>query len=537
MDAGRRGPVAAAAVTEFLSSLAIHLSRHPFVLTVVIAAAAGLAGAWSLKTTRALVTALVVVSGTALVAYVAAVVFYAASPQYFDAAEPTMTAVGWLFQAGLPVYHEVDSPERYSHIYGPMVFIAHGAALTLFGATIGVSKAVGCALALGALACTFLALRTVTSLTRAVVLTGCVALLLLGFRNYSFWTRAEPLQVFCVAAALASIGWRRPLLVGIWCGVLAGVLWNLKITGPLYSLPLFVLVVMRGGWGPAAVAAVVAAVTAVVPFVLFANVSLEGYLTWFRLSAQTGLLLATLRQNLEWALFVTIPVVLAYFATTAAARPTREWTLTAAATALAAIGVMVAGSKPGAGPYHLLPLLPVLAYLAADRIRRLELRPVAGFVPLTAAFLLVASATALAQQVHFVTVMTSRRTQDIRGDLERFTASHPGVTEIGYAVNDPVTFQRPLLVFRNNAYFLDQPAIGEHLLAGIETPASTVHALKACRVDYWLIPKGEEPFSGVNMYAAVHFRPLFSRAFRQAFFETHALVGSTDFFDVWRCRR
>jgi hypothetical protein len=58
------------------------------------------------------------------------------------------------------------------------------------------------------------------------------------------------------------------------------------------------------------VAIAAGAITAAAPFAMFSNVSLTEYVTWVRLSARTGLLLSTLRQNLEWTAFLLVPVLL-----------------------------------------------------------------------------------------------------------------------------------------------------------------------------------------------------------------------------------
>jgi hypothetical protein len=527
---------------ELASALAVHLSRHPFALTLGIGILLRLChgrGARPHASAGRLLQAYTVAGIAGLLAYVGVIVFYATGPQYFDAAEPTMAAIGWLFHVGQPVYHELEAGERYSHIYGPMPFIVQGVALNIFGATIATSKWVGGVLAMAAMALTFLVLRRKTSGHRAVVLVGICAVILLGFRNSSFWTRPEPLQVFCVAAALAAAHLRSRNLATVLAGMLIGVLWNLKITGPLYSFPLFVLLLYRTGWRRAVAAAAIVAVAAFLPFVLFSNVSFTTYLAWVRLSAQTGLDLAILRQNIEWTAYLIVPLVLAWHATArdADARADGEWSAVILTLGVATLGVIVAGSKPGAGPYHLLPFVPIVAYLVAARIGSIAVligRP--DVAPVAAAFLIVGVITAVAQQIQFVQVMASRRAIDVADEIVRLAAAYSGVVEMGYALDDPITFQRPVLVFRNNRYVLDQPAVGEHLLAGLEIPPATIAALRECRVNYWLLPKGEPPFGGVNMYPAVRFRPLFPASFRQAFFGSHRLVESTAHFDVWQCR-
>ena len=65
-----------------------------------------------------------------------------------------------------------------------------------------------------------------------------------------------------------------------------------------------------------------ATIVAVLPFAL-PNVSLGAYLAWIELSSRNGLLLAMLRQNIEWAAFLLLPLLVSDTAprkTTARAR-------------------------------------------------------------------------------------------------------------------------------------------------------------------------------------------------------------------------
>jgi len=107
---------------------------------------------------------------------------------------------------------------------------------------------------------------------------------------------------------------------------------------------------------------------------------------------------------------------------------------------------------------------------------------------------------------------------------------------MGYGRDDRPTLVRPIVVFRSGTYLLDAPAVQEHQLSGIEIPPATIAALRACAVDYWLIPQGEEPFTGPNKYPAILLKPLFPESFRQAFFESYERDGRTQYYDVWQCR-
>lgn len=522
-----------------MAAFRIHLAGHPLLLTLAVLLALGIARlAWRRIVTREFNWtfsghALILTSLVALVTYVAVVIFYATDPHYFDAAEPTMTAVGWLFHIGQPIYHSVDSAERYSHIYGPMAFIAQGVALGMFGPSIEVSKWVGGSLALVSAGLTFLAARTQTTVSRAVVITGLFALLMLGFRNYSFWTRAEPLLIFCVSAGLIAVVRGHGSVSAILLGLFAGILWNLKATGLIYSLPLFAMLFLRAGWRTTFMSTLVAIVVAGLPFIALSNVSFEGYVTWFRLSAANGLVWWLFTRNLEWAAYFILPLTLALLLKQPIVREGMPVTL---ATLAAMAIVVVAGSKPGAGPYHFLPFLPIIGYLVASFLgRQAALNPPAPVQLAVASFVAVAAAIALVQQMQFVSTMQGRRAGHEVRDIETFVSQHPGVVEMGYGVNDPWTFERPVLVFRNNAYLLDSPAVGEHQLAGVTIPPATFDALRQCRVNYWLIPKGEEPFTAVNMYPTVFPATVFPEEFRRVFLQWHTKVATTEYFDAWQC--
>jgi hypothetical protein len=199
--------------------------------------------------------------------------------------------------------------------------------------------------------------------------------------------------------------------------------------------------------------------------------------------------------------------------------------------------VAVAASKPGAGPYHLMGFLPIVTQLGvaqAARSRRSDWsRPaIAALAGSVVLFLIVA-----AQQWTLITSVRELRGAETVADLRKFAAEHRGATiEVGYAADERLTFSRPVDVFLTGVYLLDQPAIQEHQLQGIPIPAATVDAIADCRVWFWLIPKGEEPFTARNRYPAMRGARLYSEQFRQTFFGTYRLVGHTSFFDVWECR-
>jgi len=479
---------------------------------------------------------LVIAPSLALAAFVTITLWYASDRRFYDFAEPTMPAVAWMFAIGKPLYPSVDAPERYAHIYGPMAFIPDAFAMQVAGPDLRVVKWVSASAALFSVSFLFVTLRSRTNSRCALCFTGVCALLLLVFRNTAFWPRPDSLELFCVALGLWAV-LNGPRAVGwIVFGASAGVLWNLKFSGPLYSVPLFVLLLERAGARRAVLAATVAIVIFALPFLVFPNVSFADYVAWIRLSARNGIVGSTLRLNVEWAVYLLVPLILATL--TFGRRSGQPASRAVLVIGLATFSVALLASKPGAGPYHLLPFLPTICFLTAIRIPdggALDEAPPMVVWSLFG-FALTASLIAFAQQSSFIATVRQIDAIEPLADVTQFSNEHPHETiEIGYASDERMTFVRPALVFRTGSYLLDQPAIQEHQLAGVGIPESTLTALRSCAVAYWLIPKGGAPFSAINRYPQMAGRALFDDRFRRAFFESYRQVGSTGRFDVWTC--
>jgi hypothetical protein len=496
-----------------------------------------------------------VLSAAAVVAFISIAIWYANDKRYYDFAEPTLPAVAWMFESGKALYPAPGGAEQYAHIYGPMAFIPLAVAMRLFGTDLSVTKWVGAGGGILSLLLLFTILRTRVGTRLAVLFTGYCALLLLVFRNAAFWMRPDSLELLCSAIGLwATL--RRSRISWLALGVSAGVLWNLKFTGPLYSLPLFVLFLERTNRRQFVLATVAAVMVVLLPFVAFRNISLHDYGTWILLAGTKGIIWATLRQNLEWAVYLIAPLVVtlgisvrpAYAKATARSRrsASREGgqqplTVLSPAVAIALIvalsSVALLASKPGTGPYHLLPFFPLIAFFTALQIHHLRVDEASRSVLLLGfSFTAAAVLIAFAQQTSFISTVRQIDAVGPIADVTHFLDQHPGtVVQMGYSSDERMTFVRPLVVFRSGMYLLDQPAVQEHQLAGIEIPPATVDALRSCAVDYWLVPKSGEPFSAINRYPMTHGRPLYGSEFRRAFFESYHRSESTEYFDVWTC--
>lgn len=525
----------------------IHLSSrfrhetvsHPFVLFLTLFAIVRVLGFGSRRswTDGAGDARPILLTFTTLIlgVYLALVCWYLAQEQYADPAEPTIAAVAWLFRIGQPIYHAVDSPERYSHIYGPMAFIIPSWSLAVFGAGIRSSKIPGAVAAVAALAVVFTLVYRVAGRRQALFLTGVLAGLCLMFQNYTFWIRPDSIQFLSAAVALfAVVATTGAVIPGLLLGAATGLLIGLKITGGLYAVPAFALLLARRRCRPILVAVVVACVVAAAPFALDGQVSFSNYMRWIRISAANGIELRALRVNVEWALFLLLPLLSLGRTSPGSEQRALGWGL--AGSMLIAV---CAASKPGAGPYHLIPFLPVVMYVTALALhehaasRREGSTHAAG----VAAFIGSMAIVAFLQTSYFVWTASRTPGTPVVQDITRFAELHPTASiQMGYSdVNEALTFVRPVLVFRQGSYLLDAPAIQEFQMSGVELPSGTIRAIEDCRIDIWLIASGGEPFSIRNRYPVTGLAPLFDPQFRLAFLRTYRRESSTQFFDVWVC--
>lgn len=398
--------------------------------------------------------AAVVTAGFALAAYVAIVLWYVWREQYYDYAEPTIAAVGWLFELGRPIYHDVESAERYAHMYGPLAFIIPGTVLSLAGPSILTSKIAGAGL-LGLVSVHRLA-RSVTGRHNALLLTGLFAAIGLMYRNLSFWVRPDAFLLLFTSLAL----------------------------------------------------------------------------------------LAALRRNMEWAIFLLIPLaptLLVRAPSLPGALPGtgRRWFYGSFLLGLAL--VVIAASKPGAGNYHLLPFWPIVIYAIALHIDTVEasLRTDLLYRAGRFAFAIVIFLIAGTQQVVFVSTMSTMDEAQGEADLERIVTENPGRSiAMGYAHRDErLTWVRPVLVFRTGQYLIDAPAVQEYQMSGLAFPEATVDAMRRCAVDLWLFPREATPFGGPNAYPITGYAPLFPERFKQVFFDHYEHARDTRYFQVWSCRQ
>jgi len=384
---------------------------------------------------------------------------YAFTHFFHDHAEPTAVIHAWKFLRGEALYHGLGSPERYALLYGPTVHAFNALGLALFGASIPAAKLCGWLMALGSLSLLWVCFRKEALPAAAWWALGYLIVAGLCFNNMLFHPRADAHLFFWAAVGLCAALRLPRVPAALVCGLAAGAAMGCKVHGPVYFLPLWVLLGQRHGFRAVAVSWALMLLAAALPFLLFANVSLANYLAWLELASRHGFDPVLLHTNLQWALFLLLPLGLAWVYRARGDRRVMSAELRrhgplAGANLLALLAVILIGAKKAAGPYHLLPLAPVWAYLLArllatsavdsvpERVRRGVAALAAGFflVGLTGA---VGRGVLLAQELLRVEPLALA----LRADLGDLVRRYPHARlEMGYGRHNAsyvLTWMRP----------------------------------------------------------------------------------------------
>jgi hypothetical protein len=446
---------------------------------------------------------------------------YLAVDAYIDHIEGTVVVRGWEWLQGAPLYEWQDGAPRFANLYGPLTYIAQVPALVAFGPGIMASKAT----ALAALFATITLGAHWFFRGPAMAAVHALFLLVAGLTMLSptsFWTRADPIETLLVMAAVVASD--SPWTVGLCVGLAV----NFKIHAFLYFLPILLALWQRHGWTALPPVGVAAAAAFVAPFLL-PGVSLHDYLATLvqQLAGRPHHVMDQPAMLLGCLVALALPVALPLMRRNVP----REAGIYGLASLATLVLVLYPATFPGAGPYHFLPLLPVLA----EARRRL---PIVGVGAEFAVFpmLLIASATTR----YSLDQIAERRPWGGLADeavaLARRSPVQPA--EIGYGDTRPgyeiAQLAKAKLALGGPAPWIDAQILMELRVVDIDGSARWVPYLDNCRVKRWVLPKDEPPFAVRNFF--YDDGPLFDARFRAAFQAHYRQTAQSLHFAAWDCR-
>lgn len=468
---------------------------------------------------------------------------YTATPSFLDHVEPQIAAVSWHLATGDPLWHAAGAPAFYALPYGPLTYEISYVALALFGPSLTAAKLAGPAALTATLAILWCVIRRAgAGGVAALAMWGALAVVLCRFGQTAYWNRPDPFIVLIVAAALWLHGRGAGPLRWTLIGALGGALFTLKIHAPAYILPIVAAELFAARTPVRAVAALALGAAAAVGLAFVPeSADFEAFLFWVGVAVRHGGNAELFILNIAYAAVWLVPLCwLARRRWTALGRPERAMLATLAAVALV---VLYPASKHGAGPWHFVPLVPVALYLALRIVGGAGAgQPVAAGMRGLAAYAVTVGAltlpAAIVAQVLVLRAMVGDD-RDVAAHAELIAAldRHRGRSvAVGYAGTRlyPLSFLRPAAVYRGNPYLYDAAAFMDltYATSGLRPP--TIAPLAECRIDVWLIPAGQAPFSLRSVY---DLKPTFPADIVAAFLGAYRRAAEGTYFDTWVCAR
>lgn len=464
----------------------------------------------------------------------------------FDA-EASSLIVSVLYGQGLPLYHAPDSPLQYGLLYGPLYFLIYHLGFLLTPGTLLGPKL---------LAALFLAV-SLAGIGRLIVsgfregdarwLAGVFVLMLLMLFGRSVFT-ARGDVVMLALATLTALVFERGRIGLVVLALAMGVSVNIKATAVLYFLPPIAMLLWRSLRDKRSLASI--ATDAMLVSVLFAGTlaapfALDGvvakdYLWWLAESGKHRFEIERMVKSCYSVfVFMAAPGLALYWLRS----PSRDLAVSGAALFLAGLVAATLGGKVGAGPYHLLPLIPFyvmwLGRMNSQPSRRSLPGDVHAAARATFAFCgLVA--------IFLFTLNTSHvRTILVGGDYKIPVAAIDEVNQVVDQTGREVAMGLGALasrqvnlglnvVMRGGRFLLTDASIWDTDAGGFALPDSVASFVSRCEIERFLVPKGDVPFRNESIYYP---DKLVAEAVSEAFVAAYELERSLEWFDLWRCRR
>lgn len=495
-----------------------------------------------------------IVSHILITNYIFLLVFYATHNNFFDHAEANIATVSWLFQIGKPIYHELESPERYSIPYGPMLYVINGFFLSLlkpsiFSAKIGGTLAGGLSLLL-----IFYTLKKLVGSQIATFCLGYISLIFIStyfyFAAATFWNRSDSFLLMFVSLGLLTVV-RTTSWLAILCSSLCiGISVNLKIHAIFYFLPIYILLYFRHKFSSLLFSILASLSLAIFPFIFLPQVSLKNYMLWLQEFGSQGLSLNLLKGNIVWSIYLLAPILFLFIYFRVINQ--NEFNIFIEkhkyfifSLFISLLGVAVIGSKQGAGMNHLLPFVPTEAYLFAltlSQAMAVEKKQIfqdinkyyyCFYISLICALLSVTLVRGTINASKLIELSIKYQNEPIQ-EINKVVKSYQGITiGMGYGGDYDLTYYRPILAYHGNPYLLDAVSMMDSEFLGKETPIATLKALSSCQTDLWLIPKGSSPF---ELYNYFNQRQVFSEKLKSTFLLNYELRNHTKHYNLWFCK-
>ena len=458
---------------------------------------------------------------------------YLIYPNYFDHAEPTVAVIGQIVAAGGQAYPQGTDWQFNGLIYGPGLYLLNALGTQLFDPILG-SKLPG-------VFSYVMGLSLIWWLLPSVIPRAMLVFIYL-FYEFGFWNRPEAHLLFLSALGIALIA-RPKTWTMLGLALLAGLATTFKFTGFLFFIPLvFARLIEGNSWRSLPVAVLLGFGIACLPYTLPAF-SFHNHLAYIQLLATQTLSASLMQSNVAYAVFSLIPVV--WLWTSQRDHPRhRQLGLIILVDAVIELLVCVAASKPGAGPHHLLPGLPIKIWLVhqltfKSNDEKARAYRFFGLVVLVMSIYYVIYGYPKFLRVHLVSFESISRQFQAKQELKTLIQNNPnpliGVSDDKHE-NYSLSFYRPYAFTPDYKSKLDPVAFMEVNFTLEVDDSLFAEKIRACTFKSIILPAQGDPFDFSNLYFKYK-KPLFTDNLKSVFTSSYKLLRREQFYDVYVCSK
>lgn len=445
-------------------------------------------------------------------------VLYLFYPNYLTHIEPSIASYGSIMQKGEILYPAPDPYPYYGIVYGP---------------------------ALAEIQFIFQSLRL--PILIASKLPGLIAFvvfsLILFHLNKTFWARGYLIYLIPLGVLLF---WNRPdsflllivclaLLLGekfvgnkflpVLLGILAGAASAFKIHGIIYVFVAYLAIIFTTHISISFI--VLFSICSLLSFFTFfvpQNVSFFSFIDYVEYAGVQGLSLSVWLGNVVYLIFLNLPV---FFIAWNGAKLERNTILILFIILGFELIITIIAASPGSGAYHLLPFIPINAYII-NRISEKSTFINKSLMKVLYASLIIPS---LITSVWFFYPMAKywRQFSEAQKEIMKFDKKYPGLIMGLTSDSNGYRFVYLYVILKNTQ--IDYQGYMDLQYSGVGDEKFAEN-LNNCNIENILLPNNGPPFYMNNYYTK---QPLFSENIRQAFKQRYTLSENGEYFSVYTC--
>ena len=461
---------------------------------------------------------------------------------YLDQNDPLIASLSWFFEINKSIYNDINSSERYSGPWGPLIYLFNYFPMKLLGPSIFTSKIFNFLCLFTSIIAFFLLIKKMTrENSTSFFFTGLLSMIYLS-------TNAAPLSI-----RNDSLGYLLIIISLFFClsnnkfksysntvsfGILAAILINLKPQFALCLLPSF-FYCLEKNYKLIKIFLIFITTFFVTFYIIwsFENLSLINYILWLQIILNDigNFTLDIFLKNFWFLLYLIIPLSILFFFNLKLIFIKEK--IFFSLLIFISMVFCLYSSRDGGGTADLFILIPYyffIFFLILKNNNYFNKKELQGlliiFTIIFLSFYTHSSTKGVVKTIQFI--KSNELSKQIK-EVDKILKTYPKGTKISIGYGSSLKgylnlYTRPMLIYNNDYFFVELPHL---FLTSTSRPIEdkTLKSISNCINDVYLIPQGELPFVLKNNkeYFSNNLIKMFNTSFKKK--------ESYQFFDVWEC--